>query len=98
MVDITWSNPTRWQLLIPRIGGIHWIMIFVRCVGKLMEGSGLNKLMASAFEEVEKMLIGKKFRINVRALHLAAIEFLRGFIDDIKDYTEFDLFLKRKSD
>ena len=52
MVDITWSNPTRRQLLIPRIGGMHWIMNFVGCVGKLMEGSGLNKLMGSPFAGV----------------------------------------------
>ena len=81
MVDITWSNPTRWQLLIPRIGGLHWIM---SCVGKLMERSGLNKLMSSVFSGVEKMLIGKKFPVNVRALRLVIIELLHQFIDDIK--------------
>ena len=59
MVDITWSNPTRRQLLIRLIGGMHWIMNFVGCIAKLMEGSVLNKLMASAFAGVEKMLRGK---------------------------------------
>ena len=34
----------------------------------------------------------------VRALHLVAIEFLRRFIDDVKNCTEFDLFLKRASE
>ena len=43
------------------------------------------------------MIITKKFRINVRALRLVVIELLRGFIDDIKDYNKFDLFLKRIS-
>ena len=32
MVDLTWSNPTRWQLLILPIGGMHWLMNFVDCV------------------------------------------------------------------
>ena len=32
MVDITWSNPTRWQLLILPIGGMHWLMNFIDCV------------------------------------------------------------------
>ena len=59
MVDITWSNPTRRQLLIRLIGGMHWIMNFVGCIAKLIEGSVLNKLMASAFAGVEKMLRGK---------------------------------------
>lgn len=59
MVDITWLNTTRWQLLVPRIGGMYWIINFVDCVGKLMEGSNLNKLMASAFAEVKKMSTAK---------------------------------------
>ena len=59
-----------------------------------MEGSGLNKLMANAFAEVEKMLIGKKVPINVRALHLVIIELLCGFTNDMKDQNEFVLFLK----
>ena len=90
MVYISWSNPTRWQLLIPRIGGMHWVMNYVDSVGKLMEGSGI-KSTVSAFAGVEKMLVSRKFRINVRAL-------LCGFINDIKDYNEFDLFLKRISE
>ena len=49
-----------------------------------MEGSGLNKLMTSVFSGVEKMLIGKKFPMNVRALRLVIIKLLLQFIDDIK--------------
>ena len=96
MVDITWSNPTRWQLLIPRIGGMHWLMNFVDCVRKLMEGSGLNKSMASAFSGFEKSLIGEKFPVTVRPLGLVIIELLRGFIDDSqenKNITKFYFFL-----
>ena len=44
------------------------------------------------------MSISKKFRMNVRALRLVLIELLRGFIDDIKGYNKFDLFLKRISE
>ena len=94
---LTWLKPTRW-LFIPGIGGMHWIMNFVGCVVKLREGSGLNKLMVSIFSGVWKMLIGKKFPINVRALCLAIIELLCGFTDSIKDYNEFDLLLKRISE
>ena len=96
MVDITSSNPTRWQLSIPRTGGMHWIMNFVACVRKLMEGSGLNKLMVSAFSGVEKMLIGKKFSVTVRTLPLVIIELLRVFIDDSQEkkrITKFYFFL-----
>ena len=95
MVDIVWSNPTRWQLFVPRIGGMHWIMNFVGCVGKLMEGSGLNKFMSSAFAGVEKMLIGKKFPMNVRALRKVTLELLKGHIDDkITSYSDFLTFFE----
>ena len=36
--------------------------------------------------------------MNVRVLRLAVIVLLRAFIDNIKDYNEFDLFLKRMSE
>ena len=52
--------------------------------------------MASAFSGVEKMLISKKFPINVRALRLVINELLRGFIDDSqenKSGTKFYFFL-----
>ena len=60
-------------------------MNFVGSVGKLMVVSGLKKLMTSAFSGVEKMLISKKFPMNVRAPRFVINEFLRGFIDDSKE-------------
>ena len=36
--------------------------------------------------------------MNVRVIRLAVIVLLRAFIDNIKDYNEFDLFLKRMSE
>ena len=63
-----------------------------------MEGSGLNNLMTNTFAGAEKMLVGKKFLMNVRALRFVVIELLFGFIDDIKDQNEFDLLLKRISE
>ena len=36
--------------------------------------------------------------VNARAFPLVVIELLRGFIGDIKDYNEFDLFLRRISE
>ena len=71
-------------------------MNFVACVRKLMERSGLNKLMVSAFSGVEKMLIGKKFSVTVRTLPLVIIELLRVFIDDSQEekrITKFYFFL-----
>ena len=94
-LDIIWSNPERWKNFIPRLGGMHWLMSFVGSVGKLMEGSGLDKLMGAAFAGVIKMLVGKKFPMNVRALRLVCLEILRGYTADSKE--ELDSFLQEMS-
>ena len=52
------------------------LMSFVGCIGKLMSNSGLEKVMKVAFAGVEKMLIGKKFPMNVRALRIVSLELL----------------------
>ena len=55
MVDITWSNPTRWQFIIPHVGGVQQIMNFVGCLGKLMEGSNSSKLMARSLAHLKEL-------------------------------------------
>ena len=45
-------------------------MSFIGCVGVLMENSGLAPWLKSAFASVQKMLIGKKFPMNMLALRL----------------------------
>ena len=69
-LDIIWTNPDRWKCFYPRLGGMHWLMSFVGCIGKLMENSGMEKVLSAAFAGVPKMLTGKKFPMNVRALRL----------------------------
>ena len=61
---------------------MHWLMSFVGAVGKLMKNSVLDLLMKSAFAGVEKMLIGKKFPMNVRALRIVVIELLRSIMNN----------------
>ena len=68
-------------------------MNFVGCVNKLMANSSLEMLMSSAFGGVSKMLIGKKFPMNIRALSLAVLELLRGLVDEIVDYDDLIVFL-----
>ena len=87
-IDITWSDPDRWINFIPRIGGMHWLMSFVGCIGVLMANSGLSSVLKAAFGSVDKMLLGKKYPMNVRALRFVVIELLRGNIDAISNYDE----------
>ena len=54
----------------------------VSAVGTLMQGSGLSDVMASAFAGVTKMLSGKKFPQNVRAMRLVVEELLRSMMSN----------------
>ena len=72
--------------MIPRLGGMHWLMSFIGCVGVLMENSGLVPWLQSAFASVPKMMTIKKFPMNIRALCFAVMELLKGFIDDVYYY------------
>ena len=97
-LDIIWANPGRWSSFYPRIGGMHWLMNFAGCVGKLMSNSGLENLMKTAFGGVDRMLQGKKFPMNIRALRIVSLELLRGFIDEQHSYESFVAFLNELSE
>ena len=45
VVKITWVYSERFSRLIPRFGGMHTLMRFVGCVGKLMADSGLEEVV-----------------------------------------------------
>ena len=49
--------------------------------------------MKSAFGSVSKMLSGKAFPMNVRALRLVLEEILSSYIGEISSYNDFDKFL-----
>ena len=63
-----------------RLGGMHWLMSFVGCIGHLMENTGL--------QEVLKMLSGKMFPNNVRALRLVVEELIRPFISQVSSFDD----------
>ena len=50
-VNITWANPERFQNFVLRLGGMHFIMNFIGCVGTLMADTGLSDVMECAFGE-----------------------------------------------
>ena len=48
-----------------------------------------------SFAGVSKMLVGKKFPMNMRALHFVVMQLLRGFVDGISSYKDLIMFLDR---
>ena len=52
-VNVVWVYPTLFSEFIPRLGGMHMLM--------LMANSGLEDIMKEAFAGVPRMLTGNKF-------------------------------------
>ena len=48
-VNALWAYPEQFENFIPRLGGMHMLMSFVGTVGTLMNNTGLEELMNSAF-------------------------------------------------
>ena len=55
-------------------------MSFIGSIGSLMAGRGLYELLDSTFAGVQKMMTGKKFPQNMRALRIVAEELLRPIL------------------
>lgn len=87
-VDVLWAYPEQFQNVIPRLGGMHMLMSFIGAVGTLMSNSGLEELLNSAFAGVHKMLSGKKFPQNLRALRMVVEELLRDVILTCENFSD----------
>ena len=98
-LEMTWWQPEEWQHFVPILGGMHTLMSFVGCVGTLMANSGLTPILKSAFGGVEKMLSGKKFPQNIRALRLVVEELLRETLrsNEIVDLDELISILDERA-
>ena len=49
-----------------------------------MSRSGLEEIMSPEFLGVKKILNRKNISINISALRISCLEFLRGYVDDVK--------------
>jgi hypothetical protein len=82
-----WTYPDQFKSLFLRLGGMHILMSFVGAIGTLMSNTGLEELMTSTFGGVMKMLSGKKFPQNVRALRMVVEELLRHVIPMAENFS-----------
>ena len=94
-VDVKWAYPDEFSDVILRLGGMHMLMSFVSAVGTLMQGSGLSEVLESTVAGVTKMLSGKKFPQNVRAMRLVVEELLRSTIHNSGNITSMEDLLTR---
>ena len=86
-VNILLAYPEQFDNVVLRLGGMHTLMSFIESIGSLMAESGLYELIDSTFAGVQKMMIGKKFPQNMRALRIVAEELLRPILtgDTVND-------------
>jgi len=81
-VQVSWNQPERFKHMFLCLGGMHALMSFVGAIGSLMADSGLSDVLSEVFGGVPKMLSGKKFPQNVRALRMLSEEVLRSLFAD----------------
>ena len=67
------------------------LMSFVGSIGILMAETDLAQILGSVFGGSEKMLTGKKFPMNMRAMRMVAEELLRDIVGkgQLKDHNDF---------
>ena len=75
-LQIIWDDPSRFQNFCLR----HLLMSFISASGSLMAGSGEDEVLSAVFGGVAKILAGKKFPDNVRALRMLVEELLRPIL------------------
>ena len=91
MHTVQWDDPERFQNLFVRLGGMHTLISFLGSIGTLMKGTGLEEIMSKVFGGVKKMLDGKKYPQNFRAMRIVAEELLRNVLDPSEIQTTDDL-------
>ena len=66
------------------------LLSFVGCAGTLhvMASTGLEEVMKAAFGGVNRMLLGKNFSQNTRALRMVVEERLHGIVQHVISYDE----------
>ena len=80
IVDITFNEPALLGQVAALIGRMHFNMDYISAIGTLCAGNGLSEIMYAVFGSVEKMLTGKLWPENQRALRQTACELLRPIL------------------
>ena len=72
---------------------MHLLMSFIDYIGTLMAKSGLEEILNKSFFSVKKMLSGKKFPMNLRALRMLVKELLQNDFQELLDYDKLSRFI-----
>ena len=78
-VHVMWENQVLFGNIYLRLGGMHLLMSYIGCIGSLMAGSDIVEVLSEAFGGALKMLTGKKYPDNVRALRMLVEKLIMPF-------------------
>ena len=96
-VNVMWVHPEQFVNFIPRLGGMHMLMSYIGAVGTLRSNTGLEELMQSTFGGVPKMLTGKKFPQNARALRMVVEVVLKEIIQNTDTHNDLMAVLEERA-
>ena len=75
-LHVLWDDTNQIPIFFLRLGCIHLLLSFVSASSTRLNGSDENEVLGAVFAGVTKMLKGKKFPYNVRALRMLVEEVL----------------------
>lgn len=90
IVNIIFYQPELLTYIVALLGRMHMLMDFIAALGTLAKGCGLYEILRSTFGSVEKLLEGKKYPQNVRAIRLLAEELIRPILLEHPDITTME--------
>ena len=99
--QIIWNDIEKLTAFIPRLGGVHFLMCFIRTVGAKAADSGLTEVLEFTLSGVAKMLSGKTILQNLRALRMLTEELLRELLQpdsEIKSMDDLEAHLDHLSE
>jgi hypothetical protein len=92
LMELKWCNPEYKKRLIPRLGGLHISMNFLKVIGEHMRGSGLAEAWVEAGlmgqNTIEAALAGKKFNKAMRARKMTCQALWRLLGPNLLDYVK----------
>ena len=97
VIDLLFYQPSLFKIVVPICGGMHWLMNSIHAMCVLLSPA-LKPILASTFGSVDKMIQGKKYPQNFRALRLLAEVMLQGILDSNPDICTMDQLIKYLED
>ena len=73
------------------------VMNFIHATAVIMAGSGMNEILAGTFGSVEKMLSGKKYPKNVRAIIMLVEEILQCILEGVDSFSRLIIVLDARA-